>query len=345
MAEPVLKQRDFTQALADSTRIERWSVVGETPIVAIEPDGSEAPPLAGPVADALAQLPCVTVACVGDSGSGQPHRAPSGLAGRVDVCVADAAELDLVASTVRANPLAAVALVQLLRRTAAMEVGHAVVAESAVYSMLQGGPEFARWLAGRTPKARERSGEPAVRLDRQGDRIELRLNRPERRNAYSAEMRDALCEALHLVLRDASLRHVSLRGEGPAFSSGGDLDEFGTLPDPATAHGIRTTRNAGLLLTRCAERVHAHVHGACIGAGVELPAFCHRVTARADAFFALPEVSMGLVPGAGGTASLPRRIGRQRTAWLALTGERIDAPTALAWGLVDDIEADGVARR
>jgi enoyl-CoA hydratase/carnithine racemase len=61
------------------------------------------------------------------------------------------------------------------------------------------------------------------------------------------------------------------------------------------------------------------------------------VTAAPDAYFQLPEVGMGLVPGAGGSVSLPRRIGRQRTARLALGGERIDAETALAWGLVDEI--------
>ena len=61
------------------------------------------------------------------------------------------------------------------------------------------------------------------------------------------------------------------------------------------------------------------------------------MVAREDAWFALPEISMGLVPGAGGTVSLPRRIGRQRTAWLALTGTRLDAATALRWKLIDAI--------
>ena len=77
--------------------------------------------------------------------------------------------------------------------------------------------------------------------------------------------------------------------------------------------------------------------GGCIGAGIELPAFGARLLAAEDAFFELPEVGMGLVPGAGGTVSLPRRIGRQRTAWMALSGLRVDAPTALAWGLVDEL--------
>ena len=75
-----------------------------------------------------------------------------------------------------------------------------------------------------------------------------------------------------------------------------------------------------------------------IGAGIELPAFTSHITAAAGSFFQLPEVAFGLVPGAGGTVSLPRRIGRQRTAWLALTTRRIDAETALAWGLVDSLE-------
>jgi enoyl-CoA hydratase/carnithine racemase len=70
---------------------------------------------------------------------------------------------------------------------------------------------------------------------------------------------------------------------------------------------------------------------------VELPAFAGRVVAAPDATFRLPEVGFGLVPGAGGTVSVPRRIGRQRAAWLALTGAVVDARTALAWHLVDEI--------
>jgi enoyl-CoA hydratase/carnithine racemase len=152
-------------------------------------------------------------------------------------------------------------------------------------------------------------------------------------------MRDALVEGLQLALADAAVEEIILRGAGPSFCSGGDLGEFGTLPDPATAHAIRSTRNAGRLLAACAQRVRAEVHGACVGAGMELPAFAHRVVAEEGSFFQLPELSLGLVPGAGGTVSIPRRIGRQRTAWLALTRRRLDVHTALEWGLVDEIRA------
>ncbi len=80
-------------------------------------------------------------------------------------------------------------------------------------------------------------------------------------------------------------------------------------------------------------------HGACIGAGVEVAAAAAHLTARPGAFFRLPEVSMGLIPGAGGTASVPRRIGRQRACYMAISGVDIDLDTALAWGLVDAVEA------
>jgi enoyl-CoA hydratase/carnithine racemase len=213
------------------------------------------------------------------------------------------------------------------------------VAESLVYSTLQAGPDFRAWITAHERKVREPSREPAVLATREGPLLALRLNRPEKRNAFSAAMRDALCEALRLALADGEIARIELSGAGAAFCSGGDLDEFGTLPDPATAHAIRSTRNAALLLAQCAARVTSRVHGACVGAGIELPAFGRRIVARPDARFLLPEVGMGLVPGAGGTVSLPRRIGRQRTAQLALIGAPIGVERALAWGLIDEVAA------
>jgi enoyl-CoA hydratase/carnithine racemase len=261
------------------------------------------------------------------------------LAEALDVVARSDEEIAAVRSTVERSPLASLVLVQLLRRSLSRDVFEGLLAESFAYSTLQAGPEFAAWRAGRRERKRVSGAEPAVLARREGEELRLELNRPEKRNAFSAEMRDALCEALSLVIQDASLRRVVLSGAGPSFCSGGDLDEFGTLPDPATAHAIRSTRNAAALLARVAERVEARVHGACVGAGAELPAFCRRVVADPGAFFLLPEVALGLVPGAGGTVSLPRRIGRQRTAWLALTSHRLPAEEALAIGLVDEIAA------
>jgi enoyl-CoA hydratase/carnithine racemase len=100
------------------------------------------------------------------------------------------------------------------------------------------------------------------------------------------------------------------------------------------------TASVGRAIDRIRDRVTAHLHGPCAGSGVELPAFAGRVVAHRDTTLLLPEVELGLVPGAGGTVSLPRRIGRHRTAELALRGVPIDAATALAWGLVDAIDVD-----
>jgi enoyl-CoA hydratase/carnithine racemase len=176
-----------------------------------------------------------------------------------------------------------------------------------------------------------------VLVDDDGARVRLTLNRPRLHNAYSAAMRDALVEALRALVAGDE-RPVLLVGAGPSFCAGGDPAEFGSVDDPATAHLIRTTANAAPWMDRLADRLTVRVHGAAVGAGVELAAFAHRVEATDDATFCLPEVSMGLIPGAGGTFSVPRRIGRQRTLAWCLEGATIDAATALAWGLVDQVD-------
>ena len=174
-------------------------------------------------------------------------------------------------------------------------------------------------------------------MERVGDDLHLVLNRPQVRNAVSAALRDALCEALQVAVVDASIATVHLSGRGPDFCSGGDLDEFGTARNPVQAHLVRTARSVVGALAPVAARTVVHVHGACVGAGIEIAAAASRIAATRQARFFLPEVAMGLIPGAGGTASLPRRMGRHRTAWLALTGSVLDAETAHRWGLVDEL--------
>jgi enoyl-CoA hydratase/carnithine racemase len=186
------------------------------------------------------------------------------------------------------------------------------------------------------------SGVPdAVAVDRTGDTLWVTLRRPHVRNAVDTVVRDGLVAAFGLAAADPSIARVEWRGEGPDFCSGGDLGEFGTTPDPATAHLVRSTRSPARVLARATAtaRVEARVQGACIGAGVELAALAHHVVADPGARFRLPELAMGLVPGAGGTATIPRRIGPQLTAWMALTGTAVDAATAHRWGLADEIVA------
>jgi enoyl-CoA hydratase/carnithine racemase len=250
--------------------------------------------------------------------------------------------LDQLASACRAAPLAAVALAQLLRFSPRLEVPDALVAESFVYSMLQAGPEHRAWLAGRPRPGGSPAPEPdPVALDRRDDVLTIRLERPHVHNAYNAAMRDGLVAGLQLAVVDPTVRQVRITGSGPSFCSGGDLAEFGTASDPATAHAVRISRGAAIWMHRCSPRSSVRVHGACIGAGLELAGFAGRVVADPTTRFRLPEVAMGLVPGAGGTVSLPRRIGRQRAAYLAISGEALAPPTALEWGLVDAIDVDG----
>jgi enoyl-CoA hydratase/carnithine racemase len=222
-----------------------------------------------------------------------------------------------------------------LHTSANLAAEDALVVESLAYSTLQSGAEHRAWLASRAPRQLFAHREP-VKVSRVGDVLHVQLNRPERRNAIDAATREALLDAFAVAEADPAL-HVEWSGIGPSFCSGGDLDEFGTLDDPASAHFIRTTRSLGAAVHRLRDRISVRVHGRCAGAGVELPAFAGHVVADPDATFLLPELAMGLIPGAGGTVSLPRRIGAERTELLARTGAPIDARTALDWGLVDEL--------
>jgi Enoyl-CoA hydratase/isomerase len=256
----------------------------------------------------------------------------------VDVAVTDDSHLEKLVSIVEQFPQASVSLVLLLRGADRRTISDGLVAESTTYSMLQGGPEFARWREGRSPRRREPDVGPNVRVERQGSELAIWLSRAHVHNALSAALLDELVGALNIALGDPTLTRVILRGDGPSFSSGGDLDEFGSFPDPVAAHLIRLQRSVGRLVTLLGTRVEAQIHGACMGGGIEIPAFAHRVVAAPNCRVALPELGLGLIPGAGGTVSITRRIGRHRAAQLAFSDQPIDAETALSWGLVDSIE-------
>ncbi len=248
-----------------------------------------------------------------------------------------AAGLDLISEAVDSNPRASVALARLLRQTVISDVEAGLAAEAAAYSMLLGGNEFARWRAERPVRPVVASERSPVRVERGDAGLTVVLDNPGRRNALSMRMRESLLEAFQLAEADPSIAHVEMRGAGPVFCSGGDLDEFGIATDLVAAYLVRLERAPWRIIDRMRNRVTAHVHGACIGAGIEMTAFAGRVVADPETYFLLPEIGMGLVPGAGGTVSVTRRIGRWRAAWMMLTGQSLDAESALRWGLIDDL--------
>jgi enoyl-CoA hydratase/carnithine racemase len=153
-------------------------------------------------------------------------------------------------------------------------------------------------------------------------------------------MRDAFIEGLRVLEADVSLRELRFAAVGSCFSVGGELREFGSAADTATAHWVRSVHSPARLLAQLSARISFRLHGACIGSGIELAAFGANVVAHKKSHFQLPELQLGLIPGAGGTVSINHRIGRQRTAWLVLSGRRINAQTALEWGLIDQVIED-----
>jgi enoyl-CoA hydratase/carnithine racemase len=246
--------------------------------------------------------------------------------------------LDRLEQQVGRNPVAAAVAAQVFRMTLSLHFEQALALESLAYSMLLASAEFGAWRKANPARSRPDDGRPRVIIAQEGPAVTITLDRPAARNAFDARMRDELVEALEFALVDPDQAPVALTGDGPAFSAGGDLDEFGAAANMALAHAIRVQQSPARLVHRLGPRLTAHVHGACVGAGVEVPAAAARVVAREGAWFRLPEVAMGLIPGAGGTASIPRRIGRQRTCFMAISGRDIDLATALAWGLVDALE-------
>lgn len=276
-----------------------------------------------------------------------PRRAPEGFdillcadleAPRPWVGTADLdRDLAVLTGAIELQPVASAVAAQVARMTLALPFDQALVLESLAYSMLLASEGFRAWRAATPPRQRMDADGPRVALAEHAGVLTIRLVRPARRNAFDARMRDDLCEALTFARDHPDGLPVILEGEGPAFSAGGDLDEFGAAGDVGRAHLIRTVRSPATLIRALGPRLIARLHGACVGAGIEVPAAAARITARSDAIFRLPEVSMGLIPGAGGTATIPRRIGRERACYMAISGAEIDAETALAWGLIDEV--------
>jgi enoyl-CoA hydratase/carnithine racemase len=173
-----------------------------------------------------------------------------------------------------------------------------------------------------------------VELVRDGGIARIFLNRPQKVNALDSALLDALATTVGSLSADPALRVVVLAGRGNAFCGGADVNELAALDPHSAREFITRIHRACDAIRRLPVPVVAQLHGAVIGAGLELAASCDLRIAADGTRFAMPEVRLG-IPSVVEAALLPRLVGSGRAAWLVLTGEAIDARRAHDWGLVE----------
>lgn len=171
--------------------------------------------------------------------------------------------------------------------------------------------------------------------------VVLTLSRPEARNTLRHRTMLALADALEAADRDDAVRCVVVAGSARAFAAGADLAEMAALDGPALEHHPRTLAWGRIWRVGCP--LVAAVEGWALGGGCELVQSCDVVVAGAGARFGQPEIALGWMPGAGGTQRTARSLGKAMAMRLVLTGEPIDAATALAAGLVSEVVEAGTA--
>src|SRR3954468_5661921 len=173
-----------------------------------------------------------------------------------------------------------------------------------------------------------------IELARDGEVGRIFLNRPEKVNALNAAMLDALAGCVESLSTDGALRVVVLAGRGKAFCGGADVGELAALDASSAPAFVAKVHRVCKAIRALRVPVVARLHGAVIGAGLEIAAACDLRVAARGTRFAMPEVKLG-IPSVVEAALLPRLVGSGRAAWLVLTGEAINAQRAYEWGLVE----------
>ena len=189
------------------------------------------------------------------------------------------------------------------------------------------------------------SEDPAVKLEVAGGAATITLNRPERMNAWNQQFGEDLLAAIERVRDDEAVRAVMITGAGRGFSSGADLTEQrqgeGEGGRPDLSARLRELYHPILIgIRELPKPVLAAVNGPAAGIGCSLALCCDLIVAAESSFFLLAFVNIGLIPDGGSTATVPARIGGARAMEMALLGERVSAPQALEWGLVNRVVAD-----
>ncbi len=172
----------------------------------------------------------------------------------------------------------------------------------------------------------------------------LLLDREGKANALDTPLLEALLASLEDLARRKDLRAAVLGGRGRAFCGGADVDELSRLTEATAGAFVERIHRVCQALRELPVPVVARLHGAVIGAGLEIAAACDLRIAAEGTKFCMPEVRLG-IPSVVEAALLPRLIGSGRAAWLVLTGEPIDARRAYEWGLVEEIGGDEAVER
>lgn len=191
-----------------------------------------------------------------------------------------------------------------------------------------------------------------TRTERDGAVLVFTFNRPEKFNAFTREMLAALAQASQDFADDDELRVLLIRAEGKYFTSGMDVTALGQTPEGEGPSGFRKRyrkvawHDLWDALERVEKPVVAAHQGPCLGAGLEMSLSCDFRLASEAAHYALPEMSMGMIPGSGGTSRLVRTVGSALARWMIMASEKVSAAQALSAGLVnavypaDTFEAD-----
>ncbi|HXS90288.1 MAG TPA: 3-hydroxyacyl-CoA dehydrogenase NAD-binding domain-containing protein [Steroidobacteraceae bacterium] len=174
-------------------------------------------------------------------------------------------------------------------------------------------------------------------LTAQGDVAVLTVNSPPV-NALSQQVRDGIVKGMQQAIADAAVKAVVLICDGRTFIAGADITEFGKPPQSPSLHDVCDT------IENSTKPVVAAIHGTALGGGLETALCCHYRVAVPSAKCGLPEVHLGLLPGAGGTQRLPRIVGPEQALQMVTSGAHVDAKTCLAAGLLDEIVPEGELR-
>jgi enoyl-CoA hydratase/carnithine racemase len=175
-----------------------------------------------------------------------------------------------------------------------------------------------------------------VRSETSGGVLTLTLNRPEKKNALTRAMYEALGSAIDATADNPDVRCILIQGEGDAFTAGNDLGDFAAINRTAPPEGTQRHTNPLLAaLARTMTPIVAAVHGRAVGIGTTMLLHCDLVFVSEDVLLTTPFVNLALVPEAASSLLLPARIGHARAFAMFVLGEPVDAAKAVAWGLAN----------